>query len=101
MVRCRMGDVLGNLGFHREAIALDEETIAMCEEQQDYLFAPELNYDIFWNYMKLNEKETLNQQEEACCKECLLKAYYLGKTNITRKPLYEKRVLEFYPKELY
>lgn len=101
MARYRMGDVLGNLGFHREAIALDEETIVMCEEQQDYLFLPELNYDIFWNYMKLSEKETLTQQEEAYRKECLLKAYYLGQTKIIRKPLYEKRVLEFYPKELF
>lgn len=96
----RMGDVLGNLGLHREAIALDEAAIAMCEEQQEWRFLPELNYDIFWNYMKISEKETLTRQEEAYRKECLLKAYYLGQTKITGGELYKRRVQEFYPNEL-
>ena len=100
MARCRMGDVLGNLGFHREAISVDEETIVMCEEQQDYLFLPELNYDIFWNYMKLSEKETLTRQEEAYRKECLLKAYYLNKAEHSANTRYKERVLEFYPDEI-
>ena len=98
--RYRIGDVLGNLGFHREAIALDEETIAMCEEWQEQRFLPELNYDIFWNYMKLSEKETLTQEEEVYRKECLLKAYYLGQTKIAGTKLYKRRVQEFYPNEL-
>ncbi len=101
IARYRMGDVLGNLGFHREAIALDEETIAMCEEWQEQRFLPELNYDIFWNYMKLSEKETLTQEEEVYRKECLLKAYYFGKTKITEGELYKRRVQEFYPNELF
>lgn len=98
--RYRMGDVLGNLGFHRDAIALDEETIAMCKEQQDRRFLPELNYDIFWNYMMLSEKETLTQQEEAYRKECLLKAYCLNKAEYSAKNRYKERVLEFYPDEI-
>lgn len=100
IAQCRMGDVLGNMGFHRKAIALDEETIAMCEERQEQRFLPELNYDIFWNYMKLSEKETLTQQEEIYRKECLLKAYYFGQTKITGGKLYKRRVQEFYPNEL-
>ena len=100
VARYRMGDVLGNLGFHREAIALDEETIRMCEEQQDWRFLPELNYDIFWNYMKISEKETLTQREEVYRKECLLKAYFLGQAKLTGKNLYQRRVQEFYSDEL-
>lgn len=100
VARYRMGDVLGNLGFHREAIALDEETIRMCEEQQDWRFFSELHYDIFWNYMKISEKETLTQQEEVYRKECLLRAYYMGKAMVPDNTLYEKRVLENYQNEL-
>ena len=100
IAHCRMGDVLGNLGFHRKAIKLDEETIAMCEERQEWKFLPELNYDIFWNYMMLSEKETLIQQEEIYRKECLLKAFYLKKAEHSANMLYEKRVLEFYLEEI-
>lgn len=98
--RYRMGDVLGNTGLHREAIALDEETIVMCEKQQDWRFLPELNYDIYWNYMVLKEKETLTKQEETHSKECLLKAYYLGKIMTPDNTLYERRILEHYQSEL-
>ena len=98
--RYRMGDVLGNFGFHRDAIALDEQTIAMCNEQQDLSFLPELNYDIFWNYMMLSEKETLTGQEESYRKECLLKAYYLNKAEHSANTQYKKRILEFYPDEI-
>jgi len=100
IVQCRIGDVLGNMGLHREAIAVDEETIKLCEEQQEFLFVPELYYDIFWNYMKIREKETLTIQEEIYRKECLLKAYYSGKILCPGKTLYERRVREFYPEEL-
>ena len=100
VARYRMGDVLGNLGYHREAIAVDEETIVMCKEQQEWRFLSELNYDIFWNYMKLSEKETLTQQEEVYRKECLLRAYYLGRAIIADNTLYERRVVEDYRNEL-
>ena len=100
LARCRMGDVLGNLGFHREAITWDEEAIGMCEERQEWRFFPELNYDIFWNYMMLSQKETLTQQEENYRKECLLKAFYLNKAEHFANMLYEERVLEFYPEEI-
>ncbi len=101
IVQCRVGDVMGNMGLHREAIAVDEETIKLCEEQQEFLFAPEIYYDIFWNYMKIKEKETLTIQEEIYRKECLLKAYYSGKILCPGKMLYERRVREFYPEELF
>lgn len=100
VARCRMGDVLGNMGLHREAIVMDEETIKLCEEQQEFQFLPEVHYDIFWNYMMIKKKETLTQQEEVYCKECLLKAYYLGKMKLSGKELYKRRVLEFYPDEI-
>lgn len=100
VARYRLGDVLGNLGFHREAIALDEETIIICEERQEQRFLPELNYDIFWNYMKLREKETLTKQEEAYRKECLSKAYYYGLMVCSNNALYERRLKEHYPDEL-
>ena len=100
IARYRMGDVLGNLGFHREAIALDEETIAMCEEQENQRLIPKLYYDIFWNFMMLSPKETLTQQEESYCKECLLKAYYSGLAIYPNNTLYERRLKENYPDEL-
>ena len=99
-VKYRMGDVLGNMGCHREAIVADEKTLELCEEQQELRFLPEVYYDIFWNYMKLSEKETLTEPEEVYRKECLLRAYYLGKIYCPGKTLYERRIREFYPEEL-
>lgn len=100
LTRYRLGDVLGNLGFYKGAIALDEETIAMCEEWQNFRLIPKLYYDIFWNYLMLSKEETLTQQEEAYRKECLLKAYYLGKLIYPDNSLYERRMCENYPDEL-
>lgn len=100
LARYRLGDVLGNLEFYREAIALDEETIAMCEERLERIFLPKLYYDIFWNFMMLSKKETLTQPEEAYRKECLLKAYYSGLVIYPNNTLYERRLKEHYPDEL-
>ena len=100
IARCRMGDVLGNMGFHRNAIAMDEETIKLCDERQNRHFLPKLYYDIFWNFMMISKKKTLTQQEEAYRKECLLKAYYYGLAIYPDNALYERRVKEYYPDEL-
>lgn len=99
-VRWRISDVLGNMGYYREAIALDEETIKFCEDRNERRYLAEVHYDIFWCYDMLKKKETLTKQEEARCKECLLKAYYINKAWYRPKELYEKRMRECYPEEL-
>ena len=98
--RWRISDVLGNMGYYREAIALDEETIKFCEDRNERRYLAELHYSIFWCYFMLKKKETLTKQEEARCKECLLKAYYINKAWYRPKELYEKRMRECYPEEL-
>ena len=98
--RWRISDVLGNMGYHREAIAMDEETLKLCEEKNERRYRAEVYYDIFWNYYMLKKQETLTEQEEARCKECLLKAYYINKAWYRAKPLYERRMEECYPEEL-
>ena len=50
--------------------------------------------------MKIKEKETLTETEEYYRKECLLKAYYYGKTIYPDITLYERRISENYPDEL-
>ncbi|MBP3567535.1 MAG: hypothetical protein J6K04_00070 [Lachnospiraceae bacterium] len=99
-VRWRISDVLGNLGYYREAIAMDEETIQICENRNERRYLAELHYSIFWCYYMLKKKETLTKQEESRCKECLLKAYYINKAWYRPKELYEKRMRECYPEEL-
>jgi len=99
-VRLRTSDVLGNLGYHREAIALAEETCMRCEEKREFRYLAELYYSIFWDYVMIKEKETLTEQEEARCKECLLKAYYINKAWYPPKKLYELRLRECYPEEI-
>lgn len=99
-IRWRMSDVLGNMGYYREAIAMDEATIRMCEQENERRYLAEVYYDIFWNYYMLKKKETLTEQEEARCKECLLKAYYMNKAWCRPKELYERRMRECYPEEL-
>lgn len=99
-VRWRMGDVLGNMGYHRNAISMDEETLNLCEDRKEERYRAELYYDIFWNYYMIKKKETLTEQEEARCKECLLRAYYINKAWYRPKELYEKRMRECYPEEL-
>lgn len=99
-VRWRISDVLGNRGYYREAIAMDEETLRLCEDRNERRYRAELHYSIFWCYYMLKKKETLTEQEEARCKECLLKAYYINKAWYRSKQLYEKRVKECYPEEL-
>lgn len=98
--RWRISDVLGNLGYHREAIELGEENRRMCEEYAEFRYLAEIYYDIFWNYKMIQKKETLTEQEEAHCKECLLKAYFINKSLFPAKKLYEKRINELYPEEL-
>lgn len=99
-MRWSISDVLGNMGQHREAIVMDEETCRFCEDRAEFRYLAEIYYSIFWNYHMLKKKETLTEQEEARCKECLLKAYYINKAWYPRKELYEKRVKECYPEEL-
>lgn len=96
----RISDVLGNLGYHREAIELGEENRRMCEAHAEFRYLAEIYYDIFWNYKMLKKKETLTEQEEARCKECLLKAYFINKAWYRPKKLYETRMKECYPEEL-
>lgn len=96
----RMGDVLGNLGYHREAIAIDEKNRERCEKQEEFRYLAEIYYDIFWNYKMIQKKETLTEQEEARCKECLLKAYFINKAWYRPKQLYERSIKECYPEEL-
>ena len=99
-VRWRISDVLGNMGYYRDAIAMDEETLKLCEDRKERRYQAGVFYDIFWNYYMLKKQETLTEQEKARCKECLLKAYYISKAWYRSKPLYEKRVMECYPEEL-
>lgn len=99
-VRWRIGDALGNMGYHRNAIEMDERTIQFCEDREEWRYRAELYYDIFWNYYMIKKKETLTEQEEARCKECLLRAYYINKAWYRPKELYEKRMRECYPEEL-
>lgn len=99
-VRYGISDVLGNLGYHREAIKMDEETCRLCEDRIELRYLAEIYYSIFWNYTMIKQRETLTEQEEARCKECLLKAYYINKAWYLPKKLYEKRVNEYYPEEL-
>lgn len=96
----RICDVLGNLGYHREAIELGEENRRMCEEHAEFRYLAEIYYDIFWNYKMLKKKETLTEQEEARCKECLLKAYFINTSWFHPKKLYETSIKECYPEEL-
>lgn len=98
--RWRISDVLGNMGYHREAIAMDEETRRICEDRVEVRYLAEIYYDIFWNYYMIKKKETLTKQEEARCKECLLKAYYINKAGYQPKELYAKRIKECYPEEI-
>lgn len=98
--RWRISDVLGNMGYHREAIAMDEETRRICEDRGEVRYLAEIYYDIFWNYYMIKKKETLTKQEEARCKECLLKAYYINKAWYQPKELYAKRIKECYPEEI-
>ena len=96
-VRWRMGDVLGNLGFHREAIELDEETIKLGEERLEKRYLAESYFDIFWNYQEIKKNETLTEEEELRCKECLIKAYYINKALFQGKKLYETMLCNYYP----
>jgi len=99
-IRWRMGDVLGNLGFHREAIELSEETLQLCVEKDEYCYLAEIYYDIFWSYQEIGKKETLTEQEEVRCKECLIKAYYINKSLFPEKKLYEQKLRLYYPEVL-
>lgn len=96
-VRYRMGDVLGNLGFHREAIELDEETITLSEDRLTKHYVAEIYFDIFWNYQEIKKNETLTEEEELRCKECLIKAYYINKALYPGKKLYETMLCKYYP----
>lgn len=99
-MRWRMGDVLGNQGFHREAIEFDEQTIRLGEERLEKRYLAESYYDIFWNYQEIKKNETLTEEEELHCKECLIKAYYLNKALFPEKKLYEKKIERYYPEVL-
>lgn len=99
-IKYRIGDVLGNLKLHREAIEIDEATISLCEDRKEWHNLAEVYYDIFWNYQEIKKKETLTEQEEMRCKECLIKAYYLNKAMYPKNTLLELKIQKFYPEEL-
>lgn len=99
-VRWRMVDVLGNLKFHREAVELGEETLKLCEGSSEWRYLPEVYYEIFWNYQEIKKNETLTEQEELRCKECLIKAYYLNKALFPKDELYEQKIQIYYPEIL-
>ena len=94
-----LADAMGSLGRHREAIAVNKETIKLCQEKMEIRNIDHAYYDIFWNYLKLSEKETLTAAEEAERRQCLLMAYYISRAKGKTSPLYERRVKEEYPEE--
>lgn len=100
-VRWRMGDVLGNLGLHREAIEFDEETIKISEDGLERNYLAESYYDIFWNYQEIKKNETLTEEEELRCKECLIKAYYINKALFPMDRLYERKLRMYYPEFVF
>lgn len=96
-VRWRTGDVLGNIGLHREAIELDEETVRLSEDWLEKRYLAEVYYDIFWNYQEIKKNETLTEEEELRCKECLIRAYYINKALFPENNLYRKKLHSYYP----
>ena len=93
-------DLLGNEGFHREAIHKDREVISLCEEHREFTYITNAYYDIHWNFWELKKQETLSAQEESESKQCLLKAYYVSEAYGLGKELYRIRLQERYPNEL-
>ena len=98
--RWRVSDVLGNLGYHREAIELANETIKLGEDNLERRYLPEVYYEVFWNYQGIKQNETLTEKEELHCRECLIKAYYLNKALFPENKLYEKKLYMYYPEVL-
>lgn len=100
LVNFKLGDALGNMGFHRLAINIDEKALGLCKEKREFRHLAEIYYDIFWNYWMIKKKETLTAQEEFRCRECLIRAYYINQACYPIKELYRKRLKECYPDEI-
>lgn len=95
-----LADVLGNIAKHEEAIQADRAAILLCEEYQEFAMLHYPYYDIHWNYYELGKKRALSAWEEAECRQCLLKAYYINEAQDKRKELYGKCLKERYPEVL-
>ena len=96
----RMGDALGNIGLHREAIEIEEEILKLGIDNLECHYLPEVYYEIFWNYQEIKKHETLTEKEELRCKECLMRAYYIDKAISKGKQLYKQKIQVYYPEEL-
>lgn len=92
-----LADALGSLGVYREAIQLDREAIELCKKWNEFRNIEVAYYDVFWNLQKIKEKETLTESEEMEAYQCLLQACYVSKSKGNTKPLYEKKLMEYYP----
>lgn len=88
------------MGEHRVAIEVDKENLHLCGDYREFRALYFIYYDIYWNYYKLGKQKTLSIEEEAECKQCLLKAYYFSEAQGIHKELYEKCIKEQYPEEL-
>ncbi len=96
-----IGDALGNMGFHEQAIRVGKENLLLCKRNNEIRFLSEVYYDIFWNYLMVKKKgKTLTDEEETFCRQCLIKAYYLNKALFPAKELYlvrlRKIILKFW-----
>lgn len=95
-----LADALGNMEKHREAIAVDEKNLMLCEGEEEWRYLADVYYDMFWNYWMIKEKETLSELEEEKCRQCLLNAYYVDKVHGELHPRFGQRLRECYPGEL-
>lgn len=95
-----LADVLGTMGEHTAAIEMDRENLCLCESYKEFRTLDFIYYDIHWNYHELGKQKALSVEEEAECRQCLLKAYYLSKAQGIHDEFYERRLREQYPEEL-
>lgn len=97
----RLGEALGNLRQHTEAVEVDEHAAEICISSGRISFLASILYDKHWNLWMLKKEQLLTSEQETDCRDSLLEAYFMARAVGRNAEKYYRWYLERYPEERY
>lgn len=96
-VLAQLGDVLGTLGRHEEALEMDERAIRLCRQEENIARLAATLYDKHWNLWMLGKIQPLTAEQQEAAVQSILQACCLCEAIGKPADIYRKRLRERYP----
>lgn len=96
-VLAQLGDVLGTMGRHEEALKMDERAISLCRQEENIARLAATLYDKHWNLWMLGKTQPLTAEQQETAVQSILQACCLCEAIGKPADTYRRRLRERYP----